>query len=60
MPKNLNGVSYRVFGADRRLHLSIWGDGRLDIYVLWLIKRLWSVCELFSFSVESVLRNDDP
>ena len=48
VPNNLNGAGYSVFGTNRKLHSSARGRGHLDIYVLWLIKRLGSVEELFS------------
>ena len=49
-PMHLNSISCSGFGANRRLHSSISGRGRLDICILWtrLIKRLCSVGELFS------------
>ena len=44
----LNCISYSGFDANRRLHTSIRGRYRLDIYKLRIIKRLWSVGEKFS------------
>ena len=46
--KRLKYLSFSDFGANRKLHSSIPGRSCLDIYIFRLIKRLWSVGELFS------------
>ena len=46
--RHLNCASYSGFGANERLHSSIQGRGRLDMYIFHLIKRLCNVGELFS------------
>ena len=46
--KRLKYLSFSDFGANRKLQSSIPGRSCPEIYIFRLIKRLWSVGELFS------------